>query len=491
MSKKGFLKITAIFVSTLLITSIGYCQTLSYPIVETNQTRFFNNNGEIPEPLQGDNFYGQDASYTGAMPSYTDNNDGTITDNNTGLMWIKERGSKMAWNDAVAGAGTNKTGGYDDWRMPTIKELYSIFLFSGKNGSDVFSTEGYVPFIDTTYFEFEYGSGTGDERVIDCQDWSGTEYVSTTQQNQPTIFGVNFADGRLKGYKKYLPPSWTNYNELYVRYVRGNTTYGINNFIDKKDGTVTDTATGLMWAKDDSQQGLNWQEALAWVHEKNNINYLGFNDWRMPNIKELQSIVDYTRSPEKTSSPAIDINFFNCSTIINEAGELDYPYFWSGTVLLDGPTFDGCYIPFGRAMCYLYNEWQDVHGAGSQKSDIMIGDPSDFPYGRGPQGDAVRINNYVRLVRTLETATGVNDIESGSKINIYPNPVTDFCNISLNKESSKMKIMLFTSTGTKIKELEYTNLKAVKINLSDIAKGYYLMNISFDNTVASRGFIKM
>ena len=374
-----------------------------YPIVETNQTTFFNNNGEISEPSEGDDFYGQDANYTGAIPNYPDNGDGTITDNNTGLMWVKARGTKMSWDDAVAGASTNNTAGYTDWRMPTIKELYSLFLFSGKNGYDVYSTEGYVPFIDTNYFDFEYGSGIGDERVMECQDWSGTEYVSLTQADQPTFFGVNFADGRCKGYKKMLPPTWTEVNgDLYVRYVRGNKEYGINNFVDNNDGTISDSATGLMWSQDDSKQGLNWLEALAWVQEKNETNYLGYNDWRMPNIKALQSIVDYTRSPEHTSSAAIDINYFNCSSIINEAGEVDYPYFWSGTVLIDGPTTDACYIPFGRAMAYMMNEWQDVHGAGSQKADIMIGEPANFPQGRGPQGDAVRVYNYVRLVRDIE-----------------------------------------------------------------------------------------
>jgi hypothetical protein len=491
MKQKRILKISLLFVMVFLLSYRGKSQTFTYPIVETNQTQFFDNNGEITEPLQGDDFYGQDANFTGTMPNYTDNGDGTITDNNTGLMWIKERGSKMSWNDAVAGANSNNTGGYNDWRMPTIKELYSLILFSGKNGYDVFSTEGYVPFIDTTYFEFEYGSGIGDERVIDCQDWSGTEYVSTTQQNQPTIFGVNFADGRLKGYKKYLPPTWTEYNELFVRYVRGNELYGINSFVDNIDGTITDSATGLMWSKDDSQQGLNWLEALDWVQEKNNVNYLGHNDWRMPNIKELQSIVDYTRSPEETSSPAVDINYFNCSSITNEAEELDYPYFWSGTVLLDGPTFDGCYIPFGRAMCYLYNEWQDVHGAGSQKSDIMIGDPANFPYGRGPQGDAVRIYNYVRLVRTVETSAGFNDIKSRSHIKIYPNPITDFCNISMNEEHNQIKISIYNTIGTKLKEFNYINIKAVELNLTDIPKGLYLINISLDNNAATSRFIKM
>lgn len=373
-----------------------------FPIVGTDQTSFYNNTGEIVAPGVTDPFYGQDASYTDTEPSYTDNGDGTVTDNVTGLTWVKARGSKMTWDDAVAGASTNRTGGFSDWRMPTIQELYSLLLFSGKNGSDFYSTEGYVPYIDTTYFEFEYGSGVGDERVIDCQDWSGTEYVSTTQYDQPTVFGVNFADGRSKGYKKYLPPMWTDLNdELYVRYVRGNSTYGQNEFVDNEDGTISDHATGLMWSAADSQEGMNWKDALAWVEMKNALNYLGYSDWRMPNIKELHSIVDYTRAPDATTSAAIDSDFFECSTIINEAGEPDYPYYWSGTVLIDGDSFEGCYITFGKGIGYLDDVWQDVHGAGSQKSDIMIGNPEDYPEGHGPQGDAVRIYNYVRLVRNI------------------------------------------------------------------------------------------
>ena len=41
----------------------------------------------------------------------------------------------------------------------------------------------------------------------------------------------------------------------------------------------------------------------------------------------------------------------------------------------------------------------DVHGAGSQRSDPKTGDASAFPQGHGPQGDVVRIENLVRLVR--------------------------------------------------------------------------------------------
>jgi hypothetical protein len=44
-------------------------------------------------------------------------------------------------------------------------------------------------------------------------------------------------------------------------------------------------------------------------------------------------------------------------------------------------------------------EWYDVHGAGAQRSDPKSGDSADWPTGNGPQGDAIRIYNMVRLVR--------------------------------------------------------------------------------------------
>ncbi|MDD3605162.1 MAG: DUF1566 domain-containing protein [Kiritimatiellae bacterium] len=373
-----------------------------YSVVDPGQTNCFSPSGIITPPLSGEDFYGQDAQFDGPASSYTNNGDGTVTDLETGLMWVRSRGSKMTWSNALSGAETNRTGGYSDWRMPTIKELYSLIRFNGVNGPDNMTTAGYVPFIDTNYFEFAYGSGTGGERVIDCQDWSATEYVSTTMNNDETIFGVNFADGRIKGYPKYIPGGGGEGYVLYVRYVRGNPAYGVNSFTNNGDGTITDMATALMWSQADSGSGLDWPSALAWVQAQNASNHLGYSDWRLPNIKELQSIVDYTRSPSTTATAAIDTNYFACSPITNEAGQSDYPYYWSATTLLDGaPSPTGAYISFGRAMGYapLLAAWVDVHGAGSQKSDPMTGDPADFPAGRGPQGDAVRIYNYVRLVR--------------------------------------------------------------------------------------------
>ena len=374
----------------------------AYVVVDTAQSNCYGETSStMAAPAPGQLFYGQDAQFQGHAPATRTNADGTVSDLVTGLMWVRARGSKVTWDAALSNAAACTVGGYGDWRMPTIKELYSLIRFSGANGQTFTNTAGYLPFIDTNTFDFVYGSGTGSERVIDCQDWSATPYVSTTMNGDATIFGVNFSDGRIKGYPKYDPASLgTTGQTMYVRYVRGNPDYGVNVFVNNGDGTISDRGTRLMWTRDDSGFGMNWSNALAWVQARNAANHLGHSDWRLPNAKELQSIVDYTRSPSTTASPALN-PIFNCTGITNEAGAADYPFFWTGTTLLDGTaSASGIYLCFGRAMGYM-TSWVDVHGAGAQRSDFKSGNPADYPTGRGPQGDAVRIYNYVRLVRDM------------------------------------------------------------------------------------------
>lgn len=382
-----------------------------YPIVDTDQTIYYNNDNEIPAPSDGEAFYGQDAQYSGNQPSYTDNGDGTVTDNITGLMWAQssdlngdgtiDADDKLSCDDAQDRASSFDLAGYTDWRLPTIKEAYSLIQFSGRDvsGYNSTSTDELIPFIDNEYFEFGYGdTGTG-ERLIDSQFATTTKYVSTTMNGMETMFGTNLADGRIKGYG-LSSPNGSGEKLFYVMYVRGNGTYGINDLVDNGDGTITDNATGLMWMQNDNGEGVDWEDALGLAE---GTNYAGYTDWRLPNIKELQSIVDYTRSPATSNSAAID-PYFNISVIINEAGETDYPCFWSSTThanMMAGHEGAGAaYIAFGRAMGYM-NGWTDVHGAGAQRSDPKTGDPDDYPTGHGPQGDAIRIFNYVRLVRDI------------------------------------------------------------------------------------------
>jgi hypothetical protein len=102
-------------------------------------------------------------------------------------------------------------------------------------------------------------------------------------------------------------------------------------FVDHGDGTVTDTCTGLMWQKgtvDVNGSGaietewpgdrLTWSDALTYCE---NLDFAGHSDWRLPNVRELQSIVDYGRW-----GPAIDPLF-----------EAELDLYWSSTTDANNP----------------------------------------------------------------------------------------------------------------------------------------------------------
>jgi len=464
-----------------------------YVVVGTGQQRCYDNRGPIAAPRPGQAFHGQDAQHPGPAASYALSPDGmTVIDRNTGLIWQRSADTngdgalnsrdKLTFEQAKAlpaRLNAARFGGYADWRLPSIKELYSLFDARGTDpsGPNITSTSGMVPFIDTKFFRFAYGDpssdgGRGSERLIDAQYASSTLYVGGSKQNRGKVFGVNFADGRIKGYD-LLGRSGQG-KTFFVLCVRGNPQYGKNSFHDNGDGTVSDRATGLTWSKADSGAGLNWQQALAWVQQQNARKHLGHGDWRLPNAKELQSIVDYSRAPDATGSAAID-PVFSCTRITNEGGQPDYPFYWSSTTHAnDRGGNTAMYVAFGRALGWMTPGGRgpgqggpgmgrpgqggpgqggpgmmggagfggpppggpgfggpppgmsgqgrpmafgrqpsgdgggsgngsyhliDVHGAGAQRSDPKAGNAADFPHGRGPQGDVLRIENYVRLVR--------------------------------------------------------------------------------------------
>lgn len=387
---------------------------------DTGQDRCYNSQKEIRCPDPGQPFFGQDAQYRTGEPNYRDNGDGTVTDLQTGLMWSQGVDArKVTLEDAEQLARQLSLGGYSDWRVPTIKELFSLIDFRGYTGfssrRDLSSIPGNaIPYINTDFFGFAYGDTRSGERYIDGQWLSRTEYIGTTMNGARTLFGVNFADGRIKGYAYRRPGSPRDNKTFFVRFVRG-TPYGDNDFTENGDGTVTDRSTGLTWMQTDSGRGLTWEEALAYAE---NLQYAGYDDWRLPNAKELHYIVDYSRSPDTSGTAAID-PIFRTTRIINEAGQADFPFFWTSTTHLDGPTpgQHAAYVAFGRAIGQMHGQTMDVHGAGSQRSDPKTGQAR---LGHGPQGDAQRVLNYVRVVRggALQTETPKTTVPSA-----YPNKV--------------------------------------------------------------------
>ncbi len=390
-------------------------QTSNSIPVDTNQTVYYDDAGtEIdPAPASGEAYFGQDAEYVQHAASYTDNSDGTVTDNNTGLIWQQtppdafySRTEAQTYADALVLAGES------DWRLPTIKELLSLADFNGSSRPEID-----LPYIDTTYFTvydplatttFVPASTGSSKRDIDGQYWSSNDYVGRTINDDSATFGFNFVDGRIKGYPNGLLSGPTG--TAYVRCVRGSTTYGQNNFIDNGDGTITDLATGLMWLQNDSgaypsagSQGdgtLDWPEALAWAE---GLAHAGYNDWRLPDAKQLHTIVDYTRAPDA----AIAANQTAAIDPVFQITETE-SWFWTSTSLGDDLFKSGIYIAFGRALAIdqtTFLPTTNAHGAGAMRSDPKTGDPATYATGHGPQFDQIRIFNYARPVRRAFTPT--------------------------------------------------------------------------------------
>lgn len=76
-----------------------------------------------------------DAGEAWPSPRFTDNGDGTVTDNATGLVWPKDisAGNSKNWTDAQTYCSSFSGGGYSDWRSPTTKELLSLFAYNTAN----------------------------------------------------------------------------------------------------------------------------------------------------------------------------------------------------------------------------------------------------------------------------------------------------------------------------------------------------------------------
>ena len=98
-------------------------------------------------------------------------------------------------------------------------------------------------------------------------------------------------------------------------------------YIDNSDGTISDLSTGLMWQKVDNGTEYTWQGALAYSES---IVLAGHDDWRLPNYRELESIIDISQM-----NPAINTDYFpDCKSYYwSSSASLSFNYAWYGNFI--------------------------------------------------------------------------------------------------------------------------------------------------------------
>jgi hypothetical protein len=231
---------------------------------------------------------------TGGANKFTDNADGTVTDGVTGLMWTmcsagqsgadcSGSATTYAWQDAVQYCDGLVFAGYDDWRLPKVREIVSIVDYSS-----------WSPAIDSPVFpatpsnhSFFWSSSS------DAVSVSGAWYVY-------------FTNGDVSSNDKS--------DAYYVRCVRGGP-LNIGPFdplVISGDPVVNDAATALMWQGCSAGQGsadcssgsattYAWQDAANYC---DGLVYAGYDDWRLPDVPDLVSIVDYSSYDPEIDSTA-------------------------------------------------------------------------------------------------------------------------------------------------------------------------------------------
>jgi hypothetical protein len=105
----------------------------------------------------------------------------------------------------------------------------------------------------------------------------------------------------------------------YIRCVNGTSSYEFEDDEFERDhltDIVTDKRHGLMWQDDSSSSRYNYSEAQSYC---SNLTLGGYSDWRFPEIEELYSIVDQS----KTSAPSVNSNFKNIKNL----------WYWSNTTV--------------------------------------------------------------------------------------------------------------------------------------------------------------
>ena len=347
----------------LLISSISFAQSIQKTInllPDTGQTGSYTSS------------FGEDNDYNINVPSYINNGNSTITDNITGLMWQQADGGEMTIENAIIYADNLVLGGFSDWRLPTPIESFSILNHQNNNPamSNIFTA-------------------------------SAAEYWWTNkfQVGDATKVWSTNAGGGIGNHSKLETISAGGVKKFHAKAVRDVTTPTTisNHFTDNGNGTITDNLTQLVWQKVSNPNLFTWENALVYAE---GLNLATASDWRLPNIKELQSLND-----ETVSNPSVNTTFFPTIGVHN---------YWSSTSLPNQTT---------KAWY-----WSTTFGVTTY--------------------DTKTNTNFIICVRGIPVVLAINEVDFKSKIKVSPNPFSS--NITIKNGNGNETFILYNQLGQQV-----------------------------------------
>lgn len=261
---------------------------------------------------------------------FLDNGNQTVTDTLTGLMWQKDPTAiigRSDWNTAFNSCNASFIGSHTDWRIPNLRELQSLidyslypmpldvaaFPYSNKGLSNtIYWTSATYKNTTTSawYVDMYTGQpGVADKTTGSCWVWAvrddiGAATAEVARTGQSTQYHPK-DDGDITMQKGVIWPS--------------------PRFVDNTDGTVTDIQTGLMWVKDANQASVSpsiWSSAVSGVA---GIATGGYHDWRLPNVRELESLLDISQD-----APCLPVEY------LTKFSNVQSNLYWTSTTYAGG-----------------------------------------------------------------------------------------------------------------------------------------------------------
>lgn len=364
--------------------------------------------------------FGEDNDYSIFIPHYQNNGNGTITDTVTGLMWQQTDGGEMTYENAIAYAENLDLGGYNDWRLPTGLEAYSIQIHQNNN-----------PALNTAFFTKN-----------NAEYW----WTADRQKNDPNKIWVTNSGGGIGNHLKTETVSAGGTKKYHARVVRDmNPPVTLSaRFENTGEAAVKDHMTSLMWQKNPAPTAFSWEDALSYAE---GLSWSGFDDWRLPNIKELQSLQDV-----KLIQPCINTVFFPAIGIKK---------YWSSTSLANQET----------------KAWYMDTNFGITTYDLKTS------------------ANYVLCVRgNSEESISVLTAPYQLKLPymIFPNPVQGMLNMESDPAAEERVINVYSADGRHVSSYKLQSAqKQMSLDVSGLACGQYILRISMRGKTQSLRFTKL